>query len=145
MTNHLEVPIKQHVPTMQLILIVTLVTIVSSYFRLQKIIYLTQWSRTTQAEFTTPQAIWDLLSLESRRIHICPRYLVSAYLWDFTDLHLLIKDERSCCPSLNPAVLENLLRVIVKKRNEVFFSFSDLAKIVYQTSQWSWVNNKILN
>lgn len=125
-------PVEEQVPIVQLILIIT-----SSYFRLQKITSLTRRSPTTQAEFATPQAIWDLLSLQSRGINIHPRHLASAYLWYFADFCLVIKDERSRCPSLNPAVLENLLRTIVRKRNEVFFLYSDMAKIVYQTSQWS--------
>lgn len=123
---------KDQVSIVQLILI-----LISSYFHLQKTTYFIQdltWHKQNSVPY---RQCGDFLSLESRGINVHRRYLVSACLWYFTDFHPLIKDEGSMCPSLNPAVLEeNLLRAIVRKRNEVVFSFSDLIKIDYQTSKW---------
>lgn len=125
---------KDHVSIVQLILI-----LISSYFHLQKITYFFRdltWHKQNSVPY---RQRGDFLSLESRGTNVHRRYLVSACLWYFTDFHPLIKDEGSMCPSLNPAVLEeNLLSAIVRKRNEVVFSFRHLVKIAYHTSKWSW-------
>lgn len=123
--KHLEFPVKDQASMVQLILVLT-----SSYCYLQKIARFIQ-DLTWHKQNSLPcRQSGDLLSSESRGIAIHLGHSVPAYLWYFTDFHPLIKDERSMCPSLNPAVLEeNFLRAIVRKRNEVFFSYSDSAKI----------------
>lgn len=124
-TKHLEFPAKDQASIVQLILVLT-----SSYCYLQKIACFIQAFTWHKQNSLSRRQSGDLLSLESRGINIHLRHSVPAYLWYFPDFHPLIKDERSMCPSLNPAVLEeNFLRAIVRKRNEVFFSYSDLAKI----------------